>query len=88
MKNKYNFSQIAQVYCQEIGVEIPFMEEYLITIFQKKPDNDKINEFEDKMKATVITNSEYFPEYWSDDVPFVEGELDLEFRQRRRHKRK
>lgn len=87
MKNKYNFSQIAQVYCQEIGVEIPFMEEYLMSIFQKKPDNDKIKEFEDIMKTTIITNSEYFPEYWSDDIPVVEGELDIEFRPRR-HKRK
>ena len=63
MKNKYNFQQVAQVYCKEIGMDVPFMEEYLQTVFKKgKLDKDAIAEFDRRLRATVVTDSEYFPE--------------------------
>lgn len=68
MKNKFNFSQIAQVYCQEIGVEVPFMEEYLIAVFKNQP----IEEYDRQMKEQVKTNSEYFPEFWEVILPQAE----------------
>lgn len=64
MKNKYNISQVAQVYCNEIGMDVPFMEEYLITVFQKgKPNKEKIEEFDRRLKDVITTNSEFFPEF-------------------------
>ena len=33
MKNKYNWTQVAQVYCQEFGIDYPRMEEYLKGIY-------------------------------------------------------
>lgn len=84
MKNKYNFSQIAQVYCQEIGVEIPNMENYLIEIFKKKPDIDKIKEYEDAMK-NIVTNSEFFPEFWGVVVDEPLGLFEINIR-KRKHK--
>lgn len=64
MKNKYNMTQIAQVYCEEIGVNVPFMEEYLMAVFQKgKLDKEKIADFDRRLKDMIVTNSEYFPEW-------------------------
>lgn len=64
MKNKYNISQVAHCYCQEIGMDVPFMEEYLMAVFQKgKLDKEKIEEFDRRLKAAITTNSEYFPEW-------------------------
>jgi hypothetical protein len=60
MKNKYNFSQVAQVYCQEIGVDIPYMEEYLMAVFKNKP----LEDYDQRLKEDITTNSEYFPEFW------------------------
>lgn len=60
MKNKFNFSQIAQVYCHEIGVEVPFMEDYLRAVFQGQP----LEEYDKALKELIVTNSEYFPEFW------------------------
>ena len=64
MKNKYNMTQVAQCYCQEIGMDVPFMEEYLLTVFQKgKLNKEKIEEFDKRLREAIITNSEYFPEW-------------------------
>lgn len=64
MKNKYNISQVSHCYCQEIGMEIPFMEEYLLTVFKKgKIDKEKLDELDRRLKDMVVTNSEFFPEW-------------------------
>lgn len=68
MKNKYNFSQVAQVYCEEIGVEVPFMEEYLRAVFSGKPLDDY-----DAMFKTIYSNSEYFPELQNNPRPDGRG---------------
>lgn len=57
MKNKYNLQQVAQKYCEEIGVEAPFMYDYLVAVFSKKSLEDY-----DKMLAKLETTSEFFPE--------------------------
>lgn len=57
MKNKYTFSQVAEKYCEEIGVDIPFMEEYLRAVFSGKPLADY-----DNMFKNIYSNSELFPE--------------------------
>lgn len=57
MKNKYNLLQIAEVYCREIGVDVPFMYDYLVSVFKKLP----LEEYEEKFKD-VETISEFFPE--------------------------
>ena len=57
MKNKLNFSQIAQIYIDEIGTDIPYMEQYLRAIFANQP----LGEYEERLKG-VVTNSEFFPE--------------------------
>ena len=57
MKNKYNLQQVTQKYCEEIGVEAPFMYDYLVAVFNKK----SIEEY-DKMFAELETTSEFFPE--------------------------
>lgn len=64
MKNKYNMTQVAQCYCEELGVSVPFMEEYLLCVFTKgKLNKEKIEEFDKRLKAAITTNSEYFPEF-------------------------
>ena len=79
MKNKYNLLQVAQVYCEEIGVEIPFMYDYLVAVMNKQP----IEEYDKMMKETIYTNSEYFPELGD----AVENKcLDEVFRKRPKHK--
>lgn len=57
MKNKYTFSQVAEKYCEEIGVDVPFMEEYLRAVFSGKPLADYDNKFK-----SIYSNSELFPE--------------------------
>jgi hypothetical protein len=57
MKNKYNYSQVAGVYCAEIGVEIPIMEVYLRAVFNNQP----LDKYDAELK-TIVTNSEFFPE--------------------------
>lgn len=57
MKNKYTFSQVAEKYCEEIGVEVLFMEEYLRAVFSGKPLADY-----DNMFKNIYSNSELFPE--------------------------
>ena len=66
MKNKYNFSQVAKAYCDELGVDIPCMEDYLKGIFSDLP----INEYEKNIIGTTLKNeymsgrSEYFPDFY------------------------
>lgn len=59
MKNKYNLQQVTQKYCEEIGVEAPFMYDYLVAVFSK---NKQSLEDYDKMLAELETTSEFFPE--------------------------
>lgn len=79
MKNKYNLLQVAQVYCEEIGVEVPFMYDYLVAVMKKEP----IEVYDKMMKETIYTNSEYFPEL-GDAVE--NKDLEEVFRMRPKHK--
>jgi hypothetical protein len=63
MKNKYNLSQIADIYCKELGVNIPCMEDYLQAIFQDKPIDKYLIDIERLLEADYDGNSEFFPEY-------------------------
>jgi hypothetical protein len=63
MKNKYNFSQVAAVYCAEIGVEIPCMEQYLRAIFNNGPVEEYEKEIIETIKGRYDGRSEFFPEY-------------------------
>lgn len=63
MKNKYNLSQIADIYCKELGVNIPCMEEYLQALFQDKPIDKYLTDIEQLLYANYDGNSEFFPEY-------------------------
>lgn len=71
MKNKYNISQVAKCYSNEIatGEDITAkIEEYLLTIFNRgKLDKVKIAEIDKQLKQLINTNSEFFPEFWKDD---------------------
>lgn len=63
MKNKYNFSQVAACYCAEIGVEIPYMEQYLRAIFNNGPVEEYEKEIIETIKGRYDGRSEFFPEY-------------------------
>lgn len=63
MKNKYNLSQVAEVYCRELGVEVPQMEQYLRAIFQNEPIESLEKEIESTIRKTYDRRSEFFPEY-------------------------
>lgn len=63
MKNKYDFSQVAAVYCAELGIDAPEMEQYLKGIFSDLP----IKEYENKiigMCEKKTDRSEYFPDFY------------------------
>jgi hypothetical protein len=63
MKNKYNFSQVAKAYCDELGMDIPCMEDYLKGIFSDLP----IKEYEKMiigMCEKKTDRSEYFPDFY------------------------
>ena len=64
MKNKYDFSQVAAVYCSELGIDVPNeMELYLKGIFSDLP----IKEYENKiigMCKKKTDRSEYFPDFY------------------------
>lgn len=60
MKNKYNWTQVAQVYCQELGIDYPRMEEYLRNIYSDLP----VDEYENDMRNLLNGKSEYFPDLY------------------------
>lgn len=61
MKNRYNWTQVAQVYCQELGIEYPRMEDYLRAIYSDLP----IEEYENEIRKLLNNNkSEYFPDLY------------------------
>lgn len=68
MKNKYNFSQVAQIYCDELGIyDVPTMELYLKGVFSDLPTQT----YEKNIIGTIIKNengklgrSEYFPDFY------------------------
>lgn len=65
MKNRYNWTQVAQVYCQELGIDYPRMEEYLRGIFSDIPIEEYENEITELLIKNKDTNkSEYFPDLY------------------------
>lgn len=63
MKNKYNFSQVAACYCEELGVEVPCMEQFLRAIFNNGPVEEYEKEIIETIKGRYDGRSEFFPEY-------------------------
>lgn len=63
MKNRFNFSQIAEVYCNELGVYVPCMEDYLKAIFKDLPTDIYEQEIEETLRNRYDGKSEFFPEY-------------------------
>ena len=49
MKNRYNWAQVADIYCKELGITYPRMEEYLRGIYSDLP----IAELEDDIKKFI-----------------------------------
>lgn len=61
MKNRYNWTQVAQLYCQELGIDYPRMEEYLRNIYSDLP----VDEYENDIRRLLNGNkSEYFPDLY------------------------
>lgn len=70
MKNKYNISQVAKCYSDEIanGDVSAQIEEYLLFLFNRsKLDKDKLAEIDKQLKELITTNSEFFPEFWNEN---------------------
>lgn len=65
MKNNLNFFQVAQRYVEELGTEVDttIIESYLKTVFERKINKEKLEEFDIILSKTITTNSEYFPEF-------------------------
>lgn len=63
MKNKYNFSQVAACYCEELGVEVPCMEQYLRAIFNNEPVEELEITISEILRNRYDGKSEFFPEY-------------------------
>lgn len=67
MKNRYNWTQVAQLYCQELGIDFPCMEEYLRRIYSDLP----VDEYEKDMRKKFNGNkSEYFPDLYVESPVF------------------
>lgn len=64
MKNKYNFSQVAAVYCAELGIDASEMEQYLKGIFSDLPIDIYENNIKNKIKGNCNSRSEYFPDFY------------------------
>lgn len=65
MKNKYNFSQVAAIYCAELGIDYPQMEDYLKGIFSDLSVNDYETEIRVKTNTVLKENrSEFFPDFY------------------------
>lgn len=68
MKNKYTLKEIANVYCNELGINTTLVEDYLNAVFT---DSDylslqqKIKELYIEGKQPLSFDSEYFPEFSS-----------------------
>ena len=63
MKNKYNFSQVAAIYCAELEIDYPNMEDYLKGIFSDLSVENYETEIKKKTK-TKINRFEYFPDLY------------------------
>ena len=63
MKKKLTFSQVAEIYCNELGVDVPQMETYLRAIFNDEPTEELEKEIETTLRNRYDGKSEYFPEY-------------------------
>ena len=65
MKNKYNWAQVAEVYCKELGIQYPNMEDYLKGIYSDSPIDNYEKEITELLKKTTEYNkSEYFPDLY------------------------
>ena len=68
MKNKYNWAQVADIYCQELGVDFPEMEEYLKGIYSDIP-SERLYEYQMRLQnklKNMNNRSEYFPDLYID----------------------
>lgn len=63
MKKRLTFSQVAEIYCTELGVDIPQMETYLRAIFNDEPTEEIEKEIEEIISKSYDKKSEFFPEY-------------------------
>lgn len=64
MKNKYSWSQVADIYSRELGIEYPQMENYLKGIYSDLPIDDYEKEITELIKTTKHNKSEYFPDLY------------------------
>ena len=63
MKNTLTFEKVAQIYCEELGVQISNMEEYLRSVFEDNPIEI----------IKVTTTSEFFPDFATPQAELLEG---------------
>lgn len=67
MKNNYNFSQVAEVYCKEVEVEIPEILLYLQAVFSgqdySRYEKIIISAIRKSYNEKTIMKSEYFSDW-------------------------
>lgn len=63
MKNTLTFEKVAQMYCEELGIQVPYMEEYLRAVFKDNPFTI----------TKVDTTSEFFPDFATPQAVLLEG---------------
>lgn len=64
MKNKFNWAQVAEVYCKELGINYPKMEEYLKGIYSDLPVETYEKELINILNTPSDNKSEYFPDLY------------------------
>ena len=64
MKNRYNWAQVAQVYCKELGIDYPKMEEYLRAIYSDLLIEEYEKELANILETSNDNKSEYFPDLY------------------------
>lgn len=75
MKNRLTFSQVAEIYCKELNVEVPQMEEYLRAVFNDAPTDDIEDRIRGTLKNTYDRKSEFFPEYNEPSAELLRGPI-------------
>lgn len=64
MKNKYNWEQVADVYNQELGINYPYMKEYLKEIYSDNININTLEEHENHIKELIKINNPNHSEYF------------------------
>jgi hypothetical protein len=68
MKNRYTWSQVAEIYNRELGIDYPFMEDYIKGKYSDLNINKHMEHESNIKKLTKTTQnnakSEYFPELY------------------------